>query len=188
MDRTKRDVLVELLVVRAQSGDARAIGELASIWNPSLVAFANKLLGDQDAAQDVVQESWIAVMRGVHRLRDPALFRAWVFRVVNHKSTDYIRERIRSRQELEQFSHTRGRITEDEPHATEDLVSSILKTIQEFDSADQALLRLFYQDELSIREIAFVNDCTPSAVKSKLFHLRKRIKQALERKNDESKS
>lgn len=63
MNRTPEQIRDELLVLRAQDGDRDALTELASRWQERLLRHATRLTGRADAAADVVQESWLAMVK-----------------------------------------------------------------------------------------------------------------------------
>ena len=64
---------------------------------PRLVAFAATLLGDREAARDLVQEAAARAL-GAQRVPEPAFYRAWMFRIVRNAAIDELRRR-RSRKE-----------------------------------------------------------------------------------------
>ena len=69
----------ELLVVRCQLGERPAFDDLIDRWHAPLWKYARRLTGSDDAAQEVAQDVWLRVLRGIHRLRDGARLRAWLF-------------------------------------------------------------------------------------------------------------
>jgi len=179
MSRNQRDVLIELLVLQAQGGDPQAFGSLAKLLQQELVAYSFRLVADSHAAKDVVQEAWVSVLKGIRRLQDPASFRAWVYRIVHNKSMDSLRTAVRYRDELETFRQTSEAKTStaepDPPRELDDL-RTLIDTLP---TTDRALLTLYYENGLSIREIASITGNSESAIKSKLFHLRQEMKQRL---------
>ena len=83
----------ELLVVRAQLGERDAFADLVRAWHDPLTSYVRRML-DAGRADDVVQEVWLAVVRGLPRLRDPARFPPWLFSiarrvVINRLRTEY---------------------------------------------------------------------------------------------------
>ncbi len=179
MTRDQQEILIELLVIKTQAGDPSAIGGLADLFQQDLVAYSFRLVGDQHAARDVVQETWISVLRGIGRLKDPALFRAWVFRIVHNKSMDCLRKAVRDRTEQADLRQVKAVNIDSNPADNRGDVAAIQKLIQELSPSDRALLALYYEYDLAIREIATVTGNTESAIKSKLYHLRQSLKQSL---------
>ncbi len=75
-------ILDELLVMRTQNGDMKAFSLLVKRWQPALLRQAYRLTRDDDAALDAAQEAWKAITNGIYRLKSPAAFRTWSFRIV----------------------------------------------------------------------------------------------------------
>ena len=67
----------ELLVLRSQDGDRGALDELVNRWQGRFFRHACRLTANPDSARDAVQEAWIAIVRGLRRLDDPARFGPW---------------------------------------------------------------------------------------------------------------
>jgi RNA polymerase sigma-70 factor (ECF subfamily) len=87
------------LVKRAMHGDSEAFELLAAQSLNRLVGTAGLILRDADAAQDVVQESLIRAWQDLPRLRDPARFDSWLYRILLNRCTDHGRDQNRRRQQ-----------------------------------------------------------------------------------------
>ena len=176
-DPTADDVLDEYLVVQSQLGDAVAFRRLVRRWQGRVLRRAEYLVRDRDAAQDVAQESWMAVIRGLRSLRDPARFPAWTLQIVAHKSRDWVRrEEARTRA-------MRRAVAEPEPSASAPaacLVERVRAGLAALDPARRSVLRWFYLEGMSVAEIADVLDIPPGTVKSRLFHAREALRGRLE--------
>jgi RNA polymerase sigma factor (sigma-70 family) len=70
------------LVIRARNGDRVAFGELATLYGDRWYALAYRILRDGDRAQDVVQDTIIAVWRDLRALRDLDRFDTWAWKVL----------------------------------------------------------------------------------------------------------
>src|SRR5947207_1319450 len=62
-DRVER-LFRSVLVVRCQAGDGTAFAELIGLYQPRLRYFLARLVGDEHAADDLLQEVWVTVYRG----------------------------------------------------------------------------------------------------------------------------
>jgi RNA polymerase sigma-70 factor (ECF subfamily) len=60
---------------------------------PRLFAFARTMLGDADAAHDLVQEAAARALAAARVPEEPAAYRAWMFRIVRNAAVDEIRRR-----------------------------------------------------------------------------------------------
>jgi RNA polymerase sigma-70 factor (ECF subfamily) len=70
------------LVVRVQGGDRRAFEALALADYPRLHRVAYSVLGDPASAEDATQQAYLDIWRNVRRLRDPAKYEAWSYRLL----------------------------------------------------------------------------------------------------------
>src|SRR5215471_12820528 len=70
-------ILVELVL----SGDRLAFGDLIARHRAKSLEFAARIVGPADA-EDVVQDALLAAFLGLHRLRDPDRFQAWLYGIV----------------------------------------------------------------------------------------------------------
>ena len=70
------------LVVRVQQGDQRAFEALATADYPRLHRVAYSVLGDPALAEDATQQAYLDIWRNVRRLRDPAKYEAWSYRLL----------------------------------------------------------------------------------------------------------
>lgn len=187
--RRKEHILSELLVLRVQGGNAEAFRELVELWHKRLVGYALTLLpGDDDAAQDAVQEAWVAAMGGIKRLEDPARFPGWIYRIVSNKCADDIRKRQRRRSADEQLAEEAPvAAPAPDPGAAEDGEDelALLRTAMEAMPEDRRrILRLHYLDGLSTNDIAEVLGIPRGTVKSRLYHAREELRKIMNRKRN----
>jgi RNA polymerase sigma-70 factor (ECF subfamily) len=72
------------LVIRAQGGDEEAFASLAVAIGDRLHAVSHRILRDIDLAEDATQQALLAIWRDLPKLRDPARFDAWSYRLLVH--------------------------------------------------------------------------------------------------------
>lgn len=180
MRRDADAILTELLVLRSQDGDAAALEQLIRRWHAPLLRHACRLTGTADEARDVLQTAWLAIIRGLRRLDDPAHFRAWAYRIVTNKSADWVRARQRDRQLNEQVKQSMPR---NEPTSAQqrDDIEPLHRAMRALPADRRLLLSMHYLDGLSVGEIAVALSLRPGTVKSRLFHAREHLRQTLER-------
>lgn len=175
----------ELLVLRCQDGDRDALDELVGRWQKRLFEHARRLIHHHDAAWDAVQESWVAIVRGIGRLEDPASFRHWAYRIVTYKCTDWIRRQQRQRRLSEEVSRERGSSEAAPPDETDgnEEIEHLRRALQALPGDRQAILSFHYLEGLAIAEIAKILAIPEGTVKSRLYHARLHLKNFLERED-----
>ena len=172
----KQRAYSEWLVVRSQQGDPKAFKLLIEFWEYRLQRYAFRRLNDAELAKDVTQECLLAVSRGLMKLKDPAAFPKWLFQIQERRCADSLKRVIRQEKyikdvsELPEYGKTDN--TENEV-STEKLLSS-------FDTETQRVLRLYYLEGFTIKEIGEILHTPSGTVKSKLFYARKKLAQKID--------
>lgn len=177
---TRKDRALEAyLVSAARLGDTRALARLVALRGPRLQAHAARLLGDREAAQDVVQDAWVEIMRGLHGLRDEAVFLPWALRIVTRRVAREIARRQRGRRLAEAVEAEPvppvGSAGEGEIEA-----ARVRAAIAVLPPEQAATIALFYLEDLSVAEVATALDVPPGTVKTRLMHARRKLRAVLE--------
>jgi DNA-directed RNA polymerase specialized sigma24 family protein len=82
------------LLTRLQAGDEQAFVALVSRYQGSLIRVARSYVPSDAVAEEVVQDTWIGVLRGVDRFEGRSSFKTWLFRIlVNRARTSGVREK-----------------------------------------------------------------------------------------------
>jgi RNA polymerase sigma-70 factor, ECF subfamily len=83
----------QVLVERARAGDEDAFAVLVRRHSPALLRLARMYVPTEAIAEDVVQETWLGVLRGLERFEGRSSFKTWLFRIlVNRAKTRGVRE------------------------------------------------------------------------------------------------
>lgn len=82
------------LVTRLRAGDEGAFVSLVERFHPAMVALAMSFVPTRAVAEEVVQETWLGLVRGIHRFEGRSSLKTWLFRIlVNRARTAGRRER-----------------------------------------------------------------------------------------------
>src|SRR4051794_13263462 len=82
------------LVERLKAGDEQTFAALVDGWSGWMIRLARGHVPTASVAEEVVQETWLAVLEGLDRFRGEASLRTWVYRIlVNQAKRHGIRER-----------------------------------------------------------------------------------------------
>ncbi len=191
MERTPDEIADELLVLGSQAGDANAWKRLVQRWHPKLNVQARRVAGTSEGAADITQEAWLAILRSIRSLDDPARFPAWAHRIVANKAADWIRKKQRVRQLLQGVADETQPSEADRSHAHDtarrELVEIVRKTIRQLPVEQRRLLALFYTEGKSIKQIAARLGIPQGTVKSRLHSIRQEMKSYLDTTEPESR-
>jgi RNA polymerase sigma factor (sigma-70 family) len=169
MQNSAEQIADELLVLDAQDGRGDALELLVSRWQKRLWWHAYHLTGQTDTAWDITQESWLAIVRGLGRLNDPARFGSWAYQIVSHKAFDWRRRNGReSLTEIESNDPAATTIERERAEATGD-VRDILRRLP---ARSQVVLNLYYLEGFSLAEMAEILGAPAGTMKSRLHTAR----------------
>ena len=169
MPNAAEQIADEILVMDAQSGKGEALEILVSRWQKRLWRHALCLTGLTGAAWDISQESWLDIVRGLTRLKDPAKFGSWAYQIVSHKAFDWRRRHGRELSSEIEPEHTPAVTVEHGRHETASDVHDILRRLP---AAEQVVLNLYYLEGFDVAEITGILQTPEGTVKSRLHAAR----------------
>lgn len=174
------DLADELLAVRCQLGELAAFDALVERWNPSLWRYLLRLVGDEDDAADVLQETWLRILRGLPGLRDPARIRPWLFGIARRALMDRLR-RAYAAPTADASAADHVQAPEPESGLFDDL-DELQDELAAMPLLEREVLVLFYLQELPLAQVAEVLAVPIGTVKSRLFRARNLLRDRLQKK------
>lgn len=169
----------ELLAIRCQLGEPEAFDELVERWHLPLGRYIRRMTGDEGTAEDVLQETWLGILRGIGRLREPSQLRAWLFTIARRGVMTRLRRQYEDAVLVPMEDELSGSDSIEE--AWEDS-AAVHATLAELPPPEKEVLALFYLAELDLREAAAVLQVPVGTVKSRLHRARRLMRERLEEK------
>lgn len=166
----------EHLIVQVKSGDKVALAQLVKRWHKPFCNKAFWLVKNKSVAKDIAQESWQVIIQKINDLKDPSQFKSWAFRIVSNKSLDHLRHKARERVKLQDYNIETEEWPIDNENLKEKQKRELLEAIQRLTINQQVVIRLFYLESYSLKEISLQLDISVGTVKSRLFHAREQLK------------
>jgi RNA polymerase sigma-70 factor (ECF subfamily) len=188
------------LVAKAIQKDAEAFEQLFVRYRQRVFAVAWRLLRDEDAALDVVQDAFIRAYQQIENLRGEARFFPWVRRIAVNLSIDRLRH-LRRGVEVGLDEHRvgvagadgegeggaavfvakGGQENESPLQRTEysELSGALSEALKKLSDAHRTVFMLHASEGMSYKEIADAMDCNIGTVMSRLFYARKRLQELL---------
>jgi len=185
-----------VLVEKAAAGGAEAFEELFVKYRQRVFAVAWRLLRNEDAALDVVQDAFVRAYEQLRNLRGETQFYPWLRRIAVNLAIDRLRH-LRRAVEVELDEQRMGRAGEDrdEPAAVvrsgseaespvqkaelSELSAALSEALLKLSDSHRAVFMLHASEGMSYKEIAEALDCNIGTVMSRLFYARKRLQELL---------
>ncbi len=158
----------EALMQEFQSGSREAFEELFARYRAPLYGFFRRRLDSSDRADDLTQETFLAVIRATERYQPRALVRTYLYGIALKLVAA---ERRRS-------ARSSAASTQDAHDATDDVLW-VREAIERLDAVDREVLMLREYEQLSYAEIAELLRMPINTVRSRLFRARMALKSML---------
>jgi RNA polymerase sigma-70 factor (ECF subfamily) len=180
MTGDKQAVYQQLLLLRAQRGDTGALEELIGLWEPRLFYYVRRLVEQEADAWDVLQKTWLKVMRRIKTLRDPAALPRWLYTLARNTAFDDARARRADHLSLGGLEdYEEPRAGQDEQLDFED-AEAVHRALGRISTPHREVLTLFFLRDLSVEEIGEVIGAPPGTVKSRLCYARRALREQME--------
>lgn len=179
------------LVELSKKGDQQAIAQLYEQTSRRAYYLAKQLVKDEDQAQDIVQDAYVKVFTNLPLLEQVENFQGWLNTIVVNKSKDYLKKKkpmLFSQMVSEEdegseldFEDEGGYFSPDQKVDYAETKRLIQGMIDRLPQEQRMAIVLFYLEEMPVKQIARVMECSEGTVKSRLNYGRKAIKaQVLE--------
>ena len=132
-----------------------------------------KGLSMQDS-QDIVQDTFAAVFAGYHSFENKSSIKTYIVSIAKNKIADFYRKKYRHPEEELSGTMETGPQTDNVIEKTD-----IARQVENLDAEQQELLHMIFTQGLSYSEAAAVMNIPEGTVKSRMFQIRKKIKEGL---------
>lgn len=188
-----RDPDVQLML-SAKRGDDSSFNQLVTRYQERLVSVLYHLIGDQETAEDLAQESFLRVYRARHGYEPTAKFSTWLFRIANNLALNSKRDTFRKREVSlpasdtgplgtrpaeKQFAEKSALMPTRQADKNE-MLGIVRSALTELNERQRAALLLHKFEGMSYADIGNTLELTEPAVKSLLSRARTRLREVLE--------
>lgn len=175
-DSTER-VYRSVLVVRCQVGDRAAFEELVELYHPRLRYYLTRMIGDEHSADDLLQEVWFDVYRGIARLTEPGAFPAWLYRIARHKALGQLRKKNQPPASLEGIDL--AEVEADEDFSAED-AEFVHAGLERLAPEHREVLLLRFIEGMSYEDIARVTHSPLGTIRSRIHYAKRALRRVME--------
>jgi RNA polymerase sigma-70 factor (ECF subfamily) len=163
-----RERAEERLVLRAQAGDPVALDQLLRRYEHRLFRHVYRLMRDKEASYDALQDTYIAILRSIRKLRSRSSFRPWAYGVATRTCLKALSRRYR-REESELAAEPPDLLPLPDclASAREEL-EALMDHVLLLSPRLRAVILLHYFEELTLRQVAAALELSIGTVKSRL--------------------
>ena len=178
------------IVSRARAGDTDAFRELVERHSRSLFRLAFRMTGNQQDAEDVVQESFLRAYRQLASFDDRASFGTWMYRIASNCSLDLVRARKRRNDRTVPADDDRAedpmaQLPSSDPTPERIALSGevrrrVADAMEELSPTERTAFVLRHFEGMRMEEVGRVLECQPGAAKHSVFRAVQKLRRALD--------
>lgn len=175
----------EDLLRRLRRGDARAFAQLVDYYKDMVINLVSRMLGKPTDAEDLAQEVFLRVWKGLPKFRGDAKLSTWIYRItinlcIAHGKTARARAQFLPADEPAIWVHPHMHTKADNPYAEEaPLKAKLAELIPQMPEKYRTAITLYYLKNLSYLEIGEIMDVPMGTVKSHLFRAKVWLRERL---------
>lgn len=179
----------EELVARSIEGDQDSFNQLILRWERPIYGLAYRVIGREEDARDVVQETFLRAFRALPGFKGQAKFSSWLYRIALNLCRDWIRRQKRTPVvaapegvDIIELAAEQGPVESIETLvARKQLSETVAEAMQHLPEEQRTAIILKEYHGLTFQEIADLQGCPLSTVKTRLYQglsvLRRRLEQ-----------
>jgi RNA polymerase sigma-70 factor (ECF subfamily) len=165
------------LVERGLSGDESGLRALLERFQGAVFGLCYRMLSHREDAEDVTQEVFLRAFRSLSSWDAARPFKPWLLTIAANRCRTFLQNRSRMPAATEFAAETA-----DEDPGPSDLGEELQLALDELRDDYRLCFTLFYQQELSVAEVADVMKCAQGTVKTWLHRARHQLAEFLERR------
>lgn len=98
MKETVSQLTDDLVLRRFKNGDYKAFDAIVERYQKPLFTYLMRLVGEPQIAEDIFQDTFLKVMKGLKNYQEQGKFGKWLFGIAHHLAIDYLRREQRQQQ------------------------------------------------------------------------------------------
>jgi RNA polymerase sigma-70 factor (ECF subfamily) len=168
------------IIEQCRKGNLQDFRKIVEYSSPMAFSMALRMLGDEDDAMDVVQESMITIWKKIKNINSSESFRSWMYRIVLNRCYDELRKRKRNQEIVadeaawkflsESVAENPGKQADNR-----EIAQVIMTLTGNLSPKQRAVFILTDIEEMTGDEVSSITGMSKMNIKANLHYARKRI-------------
>jgi RNA polymerase sigma-70 factor, ECF subfamily len=175
------------LVERLRRGDLAALGEAYDEHHEQVRSFARRVLGDRATAEDLVQETFLALPRAMGSFRGDATLRSFIIGIAANHASHFVRAAKRRRAAHARSGEVDGagygerpeQTSPEEGTARRELAAALSTALCSIPWDQQVAIVLCEVEERTCAEAATIVNAPEATVRTRVFHAKRKLREIL---------
>ncbi|MDG1040899.1 MAG: RNA polymerase sigma factor [Polaribacter sp.] len=157
----------------------QAFKKLVTLYKERLYWHIRKIVISHDDADDVLQNTFIKIFRGIGAFKQESQLFSWMYRIATNESISFINKRAKENNvDISDYQYSLVSNLDSDLHFDGDQIQLILqKAIKTLPTKQQLVFNMKYFEELKYKEISEILETSEGALKASYFHAVKKIEE-----------
>lgn len=167
---------------RLRRGDVQAVADAYDEYADTVRAFARRLIGDFDAAEDLVHDVFVTLPSAVKNFRGESSFKTFLVSIAINHARHHLRAAARRRAAMQRYSE-QPPVDVDNPEQMlrrRQLAELLTSVMDELPIDQRVAFVLCDVEERASPEVAAIVGVPEATVRTRLFHARRKLRRRLE--------
>ena len=171
------------VIRQASEGNKEAFRYLVEAYQAFAFAVSYRFVGNDDDAEDIVQEAFIRLWKSLPRYRQEIKITTWLYRIIANLCLDFLKSR-RGKQRKNQVDISVSHSVQD-PDTPEkklhrqELMEAVWRAAEALTPKQRAVFILRDLEELPVEEVCSILSMSPGNIKSNLYYARLKVSEKL---------
>ena len=176
----------ELFIEQLRKGDRAACQRLVGDYGAAVFLMVRRIVERQEDAEEVWQDVFVKALRGIGGYDSrKASLSTWLCRIAYHESLNFVRTRRPDVVYMDEHDLGLNGLDDmlEESANDSQTVQALEEALEMLPPHEQAVITMFYYDNMSLADIAYVTGSIPSTIGSQLSRIRKKLYRIIKSKH-----
>ena len=176
----------ELFIEQLRKGDRAACQRLVGDYGPAVFQMVRRIVERQEDVEEVWQDVFVKALRGIGGYNSrKASLSTWLCRIAYHESLNFVRTRRPDIVYMDEHELGLNGLDDAPEESAYDsqTVQALEEALEMLPPHEQAVITMFYYDNMSLADIAYVTGSIPSTIGSQLSRIRKKLYRIIKSKH-----
>ena len=166
-----------ILISNLRQHKPAACQRLLTEYGPAVFRMVQRIVTRREDAEEVYQDVFVKALRGIEGYNPrQASLATWLNRIAYHESLNFVRGKKTTLLYIEENELGANTLeAPDDAPQDEKTIEQLEQALAKLPPHEQAIVSMFYYDNMSLADIAFVTGSIPSTVGSQLSRIRKKL-------------
>ena len=166
-----------ILISDLQQYQSAACQRLLTTYGPMVFRMVQRIVTHREDAEEVYQDVFVKALRGIKSYNPrQASLATWLSHIAYHESLNFVRGRKPTLLYIEDNDlGTDSMAASDDAPQDEQTIQQLEQALAMLPPHEQAIVSMFYYDNMSLADMAYVTGSNPSTIGSQLSRIRKKL-------------